>query len=207
MKKALSYLIPALFVVLTITLGIASAHAETGAIPGTAPLPAGPQAIPTVGGSADNITPPAPLSISDAAAGSIFGAYAHSKTMFTAAQNNATGLSDAAKSTMGALAFLMFAWIGVRAALTGTGGHHGPITMVIEAFLEVGIFFFLLDQYSWWTGTVIDSMEYVAGMVSGGDQTAASGATIMLQSGVAELNAIGAIANMGLCVVDVREAR
>ncbi|MHB1621349.1 MAG: type IV secretion system protein [Sulfuricella sp.] len=138
----------------------------------------------------------APITIPDTAAGTIFANYAHSQTMFSAAQTNASAVNNIAMGTMGGLMLISLSWLGIRMAL---GRDHHSMTQLVETVLEIGIFMFLFQQYSMVTGTIIDSMQALAGVVSGGDANAAGGAKIMMQAGVAELNAIGAVmGNNGL---------
>lgn len=181
---------------LLILLFISSpAMAETGAIPGTAPLPAGPQATPTIGGTVQDptIKPAVPLSISDSDAGTIFGQYSSVQTIFGAANSNADAVKGLLTGTFWGLALISFVWVGLKMAL---GQKHG-MTELIETVLEVGMFFFLFDQYQMITGAIVDSMQALAGVVSGGDATAANGSKIFLNAAMAQFNAISSIMDAG----------
>ena len=146
-------------------------------------------------GDPSAVKPAQPVSIPDGTAMKIFEKYATNKTMFTAAQSNAAAVSGMAQGTMAGLALIMFSWLGIQVAF-GNGGHH-TMTKLIETILEVGIFFFIFQQYDMLVQAIVNSMQALAGILSGGDQNAANGAVVLLRSAVAELNAIGSIANQG----------
>ena len=168
-------------------MGSISSFAETGAIPGTQPLP-GPIQTPTLG----TMDKPVPLHVPDMAfANKVFSIFANPNVMYSSAFDKAKQLTDPAKSTWAALTFLAFAWMGIRVTLEGS--PHKVMSELIATILKSGIVFFMLDQYNMIGQAVTSSMTMLVGLVgpnSGAQASALAAADAMYQTASALWNGI-----------------